>query len=310
MKIDFWPIWYFAPEGAGGGGEGAGGGDEGAGGEGAAKWYEGETFTDDDRTFLTKKGLATDDPNAPLATILKGWRSAEQKLGKPPETMMDRPAEGQSVAEFLKQNGDVFQIPDAPDGYEIDKGELPKGVQWDEGLEAKARAVAHENGIGQAGLQSMVALFTEHQVAEAAKYADDAASAEQSMRAELVKDWGAEYGPKVELARRALAHFGEVASLPPEVLMDASAALEEKAGSPSVMKLFAAIGEMVGEDSLITAGAGGAFASTPAAARQELAEMQEPGSDYQKALSSGNRQAIDRFTERRKQLTKIATGGK
>lgn len=273
------------------------------------KWYEHDGIEDDDRSFLTKKGLATDDADAPLAKLIKGWRSAEKHLGKAPDSIMDRPAKDQSLGEYLRQHGDVFGVPKTADEYQIAKPELPKGVEWNADLEAAARTVAHEQGMSQAAFQSMVDVMTASQIAEQKRYDDGFAAANQAMTAELTKEWGAQYAAKAEQARRALAHIGERAGLSADQMLDATTALEAKTGSASLLKLFATIADGIGEDSLVT-GSGGGAGSTPAEARQELELMKQPDSDYQKAIQSGDRAMVAKLNERRAILVKIATGGK
>lgn len=327
MTISGFPTPLFEGEGggagAGGGGTGdagappppppapdaSGGGSGGSGGEGGtppAKWYEAEAFDEDARRFVALKGLVDKPLEEALPTLLKGWRGAEKQLGKSPDTILDRPGKDEKLADWMRKNGELFGVPKDAEGYKLEPGDLPKGVTWDKDFEAKARAVAHEHALPEAALGAMAKLYTEQQAAQAQRWADEQRTSTEAMRAELAKDWGPQLPAKTELAKRALAHLGQKAGLDGDALLDATAALEEKTGSANLLRLFAALGEQLGEDTLIGGLSGGGMATTPADAMQKLEEMKQPDHAYQKALRANDRAALQRFNEERSRLFKIA----
>ena len=123
------PLWYPADEGgdggAGDGGQGDGSdggkGDGGAGdgqGDGGDKklWWEGENYAEA-KEWAGKKGLLVEDQGEATAKAIKGWQAAEAHLGKDATSLMDRPSEGQSTAEWMRANADAFGLPDKPEGY-------------------------------------------------------------------------------------------------------------------------------------------------------------------------------------------------
>ncbi len=279
-------------------------------GAAARKWFEDEAISKDEREWLTAKGLATDDPKDALMRALKGYRMGEQKLGKPPENMMDRPGKDQPLAEWMKANAETFGIPDKAEGYEIERPELPEGVEYDEGLEAKVREVAFAHGLPPAALTDLVKAYAEHVGGTVTGLTDELQAASQAMAAELKKDWGEHYNAKVQLARRAVDAVAEQAGFDGKALQNLNMALSEKAGDAAVMRLFATIGEMMGEDSLQGAGRGEAtLGTTPAEARAELQRLRAKDGEYAKAYAAGDLATVKRLQPRIDSLTRIAAGG-
>lgn len=295
------------------GGEGGGEGSGGSGGEGAkptAKWYEAEGFDEDARRFVALKGLVDKPLEEALPTLLKGWRGAETRLGKPADSLIDRPGKDEKITDWMRKNGELFGVPKDAEGYKLEPGELPKGVKWDEDFAAKARALAHEHALPETALGAMAKLYTEQQAAQAQRWADETKQASEATMAELRKDWGPNLPAKTELAKRALAHLGEKAGMDADALLDATMALEEKSGSANLLRLFAALGDSLGEDTLITGGGDGGIATTPAEAKQRLEEMHAPDHPYQKALASNDRKTVERFNAERARLFKVASGSR
>ena len=294
--------------GAGAGGAGAGG--AGDGGASGPKWFENDkTFSAEERDWLTAKGLATDDPGEALAKALKGYRSAEQKLGRPADQVMDRPAKDQRIADWMKANAALFGIPEKAEGYEFEVKDLPEGVQWDKGLEDKFRTFAHENGVPAALAKDMVGLFAGHMAETVKGLETELQTTRQQLELELKKDWGDQYGAKVTLAKQAVDALAEKAGFDQKALTNLNMALSEKVGDPAVMRLFAAIGEMMGEDSMAGMGKGNnTLATTPAEARAEIAKLRAADGEYTKAIQRSDRAEMDRLQKRIETLTRIAAG--
>lgn len=295
---------------AGGGGDdttSGGGGDDTIGGGDGKKWFEGADFSDDDRSFLTAKGFATDEPGPAMLKMMQSYRAAEAKMGKPAGELMDRPKEGESVADWLKANGDTFGIPADADKYEIEKPELPQGMEWDDDLESKAKTLAHEHGVPAAALNAFVGLFAEKQAGDFSKYAEELSAAEQDLTATLQKDWGPEYARKLDGAKRAANFIGEKAGLDQTALYNVQAALSEKGGSAETVKMFSALYEMIGEDTIVDGAGSTSQATPPEAARQQLAEMNQSGSDYQKAMAGTDAAAKKEWRERRQRLYQLSS---
>jgi hypothetical protein len=83
--------------------------------------------------------------------------------------------------------------------------------------------------------------------------------------------------------------------------------LSEKTGDASTIKFMAAIADMAGEDALIGGGKGGQLTVTPAEARAQFAQFTADGSEWQKALASGNAAKMRELQPRFEALAKAAT---
>lgn len=290
--------------GAGAGGAGAGGGAAAA----SAKWWEGAGLTDDQRTQITALGLTTDDPVKAVAKLADMERAAKQKLGRPADQLIDRPAEGQDVGEWLRAHGEVFGIPESAEGYEVARPEgWPKDAQWNGDLEGKARELGHKHGMSGAALNDFVGLYAGEVQRLMGDASDQLAASNTEMQAALQKDWGDQYGAKVALAQQAVSAVSEAAGLTADDIAAISAAMKPKVGDAGIVKLFAAVGEMMGEDSFV-GGAAGGLATTPAEARAKLQELRSPEGAYAKAVASQNRAELKRLAPEIERLSKIAAG--
>lgn len=325
-----WTDWLsdrraFAPQddGAAGGGSGddtaAGGGGAdtlpAGGGEyttgGGTPWWKADTFSDEQRQLLEAKGWTTDDPSEALPKIVQAYHAAEKRLGRPADQLLEKPKEGQDVAEWLRQNGELFGIPEKPDGYEIEKPQdWPEGADWDSELEAQAREVAHKHGIPQAALNDLVGVYAGRISGLLTSAEQELAQATQAMQEELQRDWGPQYQAKVAQAQQAASVVAEKAGLDQDAMQNLAAALKPKVGDAGTLRLFAAIGEMMGEDTAKGLNTGGStLGTTPAQARQQLQEMRAPEGAYAKAVAAGDQAEIRRLQPEIERLTKIAAQG-
>lgn len=331
MRNDFWKtltgfgprICFEADDGAGAGG--AGGGDTAAGGGGmdtlaggtgddtaaggsggdAAKWWEGDGLKDH-REMLIANGLTVDDPLEAIGKLAGMEKAAQQRLGKPADQLMDRPKEGQDIAEWLRGQGTTFGIPEKPEDYEIAKPEdWPKEAKWNEGLEVEARKIAHEEGIGGKGLSRMVGLYAAELQRMDKESSEELENTRVKMLDELGKDWGPQLQAKTIQAQQAASVLAEKAGLDAAAMADIASVLSAKTGDAAVIKMFATVGEMMGDDMLVAL-KGGALdlGTTPADARAKLAALQAPGGDYYKAVAEGNRAEMERLSPIIERLTK------
>ncbi|SEN60306.1 hypothetical protein [Palleronia pelagia] len=303
----------------GAGGEGTGGdggtGGEGAGGTGGeAPWWKGDRFNDQTRQMLQAKGLTVDDPVEAIGKLADFYSNAEKRLGKPADQLMDRPKEGQDVAEWLKANGDVFGIPETAEKYDIAKPEAwPKDQPWDEQLEGVARTKAHELGMTQAQMAGMTELFAGHMAKMVGDAETEAGLANTRLQEALQSDWGDQYSAKVAQAQQAASAIAAEAGLDGDAISALSGVLAAKTGDANTIKMFAAIGQMMGDDSAAGMRTGGStLGVTPADARSELEAMMKPDSDYQKAIKAKRigqpGHDFDRLHKRYTELSKLAAG--
>lgn len=312
----------FSPEAEG---AGATGGDDGAAAAAAAaaasaaagdpakatgKWFEGDAYSAEERTWLAAKGLAEDDPLAAIPKLVKGHRAAEQRIGKGLETILDRPAKDQPYAEWVAANREALGLPADEKGYEIKPPEnWPKDQAWDAGREAKALAIGVKYGVPKEAMQELIALQADAAMEFGADNKAEAAKAHGELMADLEKDWGRQTPAKITLAKQAAELVAEKAGLDISALGNLSDALMDKIGDANTIRFMAAIGAMMSDDAAVGLGKGGPMTMTPAEARQQLATQRAPKGDYYEAVAKNDRAAMDRLQPTINHLTKIAAGG-
>lgn len=335
----FSPFWAFLPfrnaDGAGGGGAAPATGAEGgappagatpdaaaapaapAAAAAAAKWFEGDRFTAEEKTWLAARGMTgIEDPVEAATKLAKGHRMAEQRLGKGIDSIMDRPAKDQPLSDYMKANRDVFGLPETADGYKTEKpADWPKELPWNDDLDARAQALAFERGVPPELHKAYIGLVADYMKTTAADIDTQTQKAQSDMMVELTKDWGAQTQAKLTQARQAMNFAATEAGLSPEGVSAAMAALNEKTGDPAVMKMFAAIGAAMSEDSGIGLNKGGGLGITPVDARAQIQKMSNPGGEYYEAMQAvrdGKPGAQDQFKAIKAKvdtLSRVATGG-
>lgn len=301
--------------GAGGGGAGAGGdggaGDGGAGsGTGGAKWWEASDFTAEERQWVEARGLAEEDVAKIVPKLVKGHRNAEIRLGRGVDQILDKPKEGQSVTDWMREQGEIFGLPKTVEEMKLDRPkELPADIRWDDGFAAKARQAAFDMGLNGKQVEGMTGLL-----AELVKSSDDFARAQVAeantrMMADLTKDWGAETGAKIARARQAAQVLAQDAGLDAAGIEAVAQVINEKTGDAATMRLFDRIADMLAEDKLIGGGAG-QIGMTPAEARAKAAAMRAPGGAYFEASKAGDTRKLAELAPEIQRLDRIAAGGR
>lgn len=276
-------------------------------------WEDADRFDDKVQTMLRAKGLTVEDPRDAVAGIATLYRNAERQLSRGTDRLMDRPDADQPLTDWMRANGDVFGLPEAPDGYEVARPEgWPEGAEWDANLEARARTLAHETGMSQAQLQGVVDLYAGAMGGMVSQAESQSAEAQAALYRDLTRDWGQETDSRIARAQQAAQSVAAQAGLDDAAIQAMAEVLQPKIGDANVLRLFDAIGEGLAEDRLPSvSGGGGAGASTPAAARAELEAMMAPGSDFQKAIKlkrDGQPSDYDSLQKRYLRLTELAAG--
>lgn len=294
----------------GGGGDtvsGGSGGDTVTGG-GNRPWWEAEGTTEETRAFLKANGLTVDDPAEAARKAADMVRHAQKRLGHKPEELMLRPKDPKDLADWMRQNRDIFGLPEKPEDYAIAKPENFDG-EWDADLARQMQAAGYEAGVPPAAMQKLTGIYAEHVKSLMGRAQDDLAQATEAMRSELTKDWGDSYQANVTRARQAAQVVAEQAGMDGDALSATLALLSEKTGDANTMRLFHAIGQAMGDDTALSIGkGGGSFATTPAEARAEAAKLRAPGGEYFEAVNKGDRAAMARLAPRLAQLDKLASG--
>ena len=314
-----------APEGEGdvGGSDTIAGGDDTLAADGndtlaaddpapVAKWWEDKRYDDVTQAQLKALGLTVDDPLDVINSFAKMERSAKVKLGKGVDQLLEKPGEGQDAGTWLRQHGEMFGIPETPEKYEVKPPESwPKDQAWDTEFETTARQMAHEAGISGAALQKFTDLYAGKVAGLLGTAEADFQAANETMQADLQKDWGAEYNAKIARVQQISGVLAERAGLDSEAMEGLSAALKPKIGDANIIRLFDAVAELGGDDMAAgLMGGGGGIGTTPADARAQLEAMKSPESEYSKAQvrarETGDRAQFNELHKSYLRLSKIA----
>ena len=272
----------------------------------AAKWWEGQDYTQEEQQWLAARGLTRDDPASIIPQLVKGHRAAEQRIGKGLDAILDKPAKGQSYAEWARANAAALGLPEAEDAYTAKQPDFwPKDMPWDAEMEMAARKIAFAHGVTPEAHQAYVEAFAGKM--KALNDASDAAfeKANGDMMAELQRDFGAQTPAVIARAKQAAQFYAEQANLPTEALEALSHSLADKIGDAGVIRLFNFMAEQMGEDSLKGRGMG-SLSMTPADARAQLAQMTAPGGAWYDAVAKGDHDAMASLKPQFEMLAKMA----
>lgn len=284
-------------------------GDTPPGGEApAAKWWEG--LSDPHKAYLTPKGLTVDDPLQALPKLIDIAANAEKRIGKGLDSIIDRPAKGQDYGEWARANAEALGLPADAAGYEVKPpSDWPKDLPWDSAAEGAAREIALKHGVPKAAHDAYVTFQADAMKRLAAEADAGSAKAKAEMMAELQRDWGGQVQAKVTLAQQAAQVLAEKAGLTSEGVEALSQTLSAKTGDAGVIRIFAAVAEMMGDDSGFAMGRGAqTLGTTPAEARAEIARFESADGEYGKAFKAGDQVALAGLKAKRDQLYKLAAG--
>jgi hypothetical protein len=227
------------------------------------------------------------DPDAVAYIGNKGWkdvngllgsyRAAEKMIGRDPETILARPADGDEAgwAKFYDKVG----RPASPDKYDL-RGGLPEGAQIDDAFMKNMATMFHKHGLTAAQAAGIAKEFNASQIAAAQQADNDARTSLSTDKADLLKAWGGGYERMMNSAQTAVAALGFT-----KAEVDA---IEGVIGYKGVMEKFAALGQKLTDPSFVTADGGARFGDTqtPAEAKAEIEKLKmDPG--FKAALHGG-----------------------
>lgn len=315
----------FSAEGATGGADGGAGdaaaaaaaaaaGTGGDGGGATTSWFEDQRIGDDARTWMTAKGLTNAaDPVEAVTKLIGMGQAADRRFGRPIDQVIDKPGKDQPLAEWRKAHAETFGLPADPTGYEITRPEgMPEGIAWNDGLADKMRTLAFERGLAPDDVKAMTEMYAGY-VAEVDQNLDrDMREAEAKLAAELDREWGKDAEVKKTRARQAASALAEQAGLDAEGIKAVVGLLSS--GSPGqtlAIKMFAALGDAMGEDKAIglRSGASG-FGMTKEEAQTEFTKFMAPDGEWAKASAARDSEAIARLRPQFERLARAASGAK
>lgn len=280
------------------------------GGAGARPWYDQDGFlSGEERDWIKAKGMAVDDQGEVLRRAIKGHMSAEKRLGKPGDALMDKPAKDEAATEWRRRNAAALGIPETAEQYEIAPPKDFPAEAWDKGLEGKVREFAAARALPQDVVQGFAGLYAEHIHGMIAAVEQELQVASGEMQRDLERDWGDQYPARVAVAQAGAAALAAKAGIEPQQLEGIAALLRPKLGDAGIMRLFHAAGEALADDGIV-GGAAGAGATTPQDARAKLAQFTSSEGDYGRAYAAGDHRRMRELEPERQRLVKLSAPGR
>ena len=182
--------------------------------------------------------------------LAKSYVNAVKMIGGNPDNMVAIPDEGEKWDDFYNKIGRPEKANDYQFGDE--NGEL-------DGF----REFAHDTGLTQAQASNILKLYGDIQEEQEEAHQNGLEELRTNTTMELQKEWGKNFDGKMDYAKRAFAQFAS-----PELsqLMDESG----MGNHPEMLRVFAKVGELMGEDSLVVGTGLGSSQLSPEQAQQEI----------------------------------------
>ena len=182
--------------------------------------------------------------------LAKSYVNAVKMIGGNPDNMVAIPSEGEKWDDFYNKIGRPEKANDYQFGDE--NGEL-------DGF----REFAHDTGLTQDQASNILKLYGDIQEEQEEAHQNGLEELRTNTTMELQKEWGKNFDGKMDYAKRAFAQFAS-----PELsqLMDESG----MGNHPEMLRVFAKVGELMGEDSLVVGTGLGSSQLSPDQAQQEI----------------------------------------
>lgn len=154
--------------------------------------------------------------------------------------------------------------PDKPEEYGFKPPDGAPQDIYDPNFAGKFAKWAYEAGIPKAQAQKLHDSYVKEAIDGHKQQMASLQATGKAMEEALRAEWGAAYDGKVESGRRAFKAFTSP---------DMADRMEKVLGSTEMMKMFASIGEKMGEDNMIGANSGSRATMTPQEAQGEIAKI-------------------------------------
>lgn len=223
--------------------------------------------SEDTASFIKEKGWGN------VNNVVESYQNLQKVLGGGGERLVI-PKPGSAGEEEAWGNlWNQLGRPEKPDGYDFKEQLGEAGADTDLGW---FRETAHANGLTDKQARNLLGAYMgEITKATEAQQADFQAKGDKDIEA-LRKEWGKGYDGKVDLGRRATREI--LAPVVQEMgveLTDFLTQMDRTFGPAVTIKLFASLGERLGEHKLVEGQGGGGgtrpFHMTPSEARAAIA---------------------------------------
>ena len=210
--------------------------------------------------------------------LAKSYVNAVKMIGGNPDNMVAIPDEGEKWDDFYNKIGRPEKANDYQFGDE--NGEL-------DGF----REFAHDTGLTQDQASNILKLYGDIQEEQEEAHQNGLEELRTNTTMELQKEWGKNYDGKMDYAKRAFAQFAS-----PELsqLMDESG----MGNHPEMLRVFAKVGELMGEDSLVVGTGLGSSQLSPDQAQQEIQALysdKEFSKSYRDNKDPGHKTAMNKM---------------
>jgi hypothetical protein len=180
--------------------------------------------------------------------------------------------------------------PENADGYTFKPDDkMLEGITLDENKFKETKAFLHSQGLTDAQASGVLKYYLEHTSGTAKAMAANAEAERTAAITALKEEWGADFDTNVSIAQSVVKKFGgqELAPL-----------IDEIGNKPAYVKLFAALGKAMLDDSARGEGSG-LIVTDAASALNEIKQL-KGDADFQKALGDrnnpGHKIALERWS--------------
>jgi len=207
--------------------------------QGQAKpWYDVDGATDELKGYVQNKGW--DNP----VKALTAYQNLEKYHGVPAEQIIKLPKDGEPMDAVYNRLG----RPESADKYEIKL----EGVQLDEARLGGFKEIAHKIGLNQSQVKALAEFDAGYLSKTMEGFQTQRMEQQKAEETELRREWGPVFEERSELGRRAVRAFAPEGQDKAEFLDKIEGAI----GTKAMLKMFAKIGEGLGEAKIIDSGGG------------------------------------------------------
>lgn len=255
-----------------GGADGGAAGNTGAVDNGA--WNSG--FDEETNAYVGNKGWQGVDD------VLSSYRNLEKFVGGS-KNLIEMPGED-AGADALGAFFNKLGRPETADAYNLN---VPDTADAD--LTDWFRNTAHELGLSDRQAASLYDKWNEMSDGRMEQMQSNQELESEQAIANLKKEWGQGFDAQIDMGKRAVNALGYD--------QESLSSLEEKLGTADMLKLFAAVGSKMGEDTFEGSDrkGSGSFGLTPAAAQQQMNDLRTDKAFMDQYLA-GNKDAVAKMT--------------
>ena len=241
----------------------------------AQSWYG--SFDGETQGWLENRGLTKLDGNAALPELVKGFRNAEKFVGAPADKLIRVPDWDKADRVELDQGYTKLGRPADAKGYNIPvpDGSPTEMAEW-------AKSVFHEAGLSQRQAAAISAKWNELGASVSQQNVQAQQQAIKDQETKLQLEWGHAYDKNDAIAARAIDALG--------LQREQLSALTRSLGFDGAMKMFASIGEKLGESEFVSGDNSSNSPVTPNQAQSRINQLQQD-KDWVNKYIAGNVEA-------------------